>query len=405
VTAVAVAGTLILVGAGCSDDDDSGSSDTTDTTSSETGTASRLVDDVSALASDAKRGRDNGTAGSTRAQEYLIGQLETFADGLDPSRDGAESFKQPFTDGTNLLAVIPGTDLSDEYVIVGAHYDHVGSDCPSDDPADTICNGATDNAAGVAEVLAIGREIASNGPPRRSVVLALWDREEDGLLGSEFYVQQPLVPLAQTVAYVNFDIQGSNLLPTLRSLTFALGAETGGEQLTSLVTAAIDSGPLDAKQASAIFGQGRSDYVSFTAVGIPIVFFTDATGPCYHTAQDDIDVVDFSKLGSQVGISMRLVDDLAATDDPPEFSPSTPIANFDDALTVQYFVTNAIDDRGPFAEPAQSQLVDFSATLDAIVAAGAAEFGDDDVSTLLSGALTLVTALTTQECDGFMEDA
>ena len=55
--------------------------------------------------------------------------------------------------------------------------------------------------------------IAEHGPPRRTVILALWDREEDGLVGSRSYVAHPLVPLTQTVAYVNFDIQGSNLLP------------------------------------------------------------------------------------------------------------------------------------------------------------------------------------------------
>ena len=97
---------------------------------------------------------------------------------------------------------------------------------------DTICNGATDNAAGVAATLAIGRAIATQStPPRRSVILAFWDREEDGLLGSQFYTQNPLVPLAATVGYVNFDIQGANLLPSLRNTTFAVAAETGGARL------------------------------------------------------------------------------------------------------------------------------------------------------------------------------
>ena len=106
---------------------------------------------------------------------------------------------QPFPGGTNVVAVIPGTDLADEYVVVGAHYDHLGNSCrvPPGSPTDTICNGATDNATGVAAVLPIARSIAAQPTkPRRSVVLALWDSEEDGLLGSLFYVQNPLVPLA-----------------------------------------------------------------------------------------------------------------------------------------------------------------------------------------------------------------
>ena len=86
--------------------------------------------------------------------------------------------------------------------------------CAGQTSVDMICNGATDNAAGVAAVLGVGRALAHrHSRPRRSVVLALWDSEEDGLLGSSYYTQHPLVPLARTVGYVNFDIQGANLLP------------------------------------------------------------------------------------------------------------------------------------------------------------------------------------------------
>ena len=77
--------------------------------------------------------------------------------------------------------------------------------------------------------------IKDHGAPRRTVILAAWDREEDDLCGSKWYVDHPLVPLAQTVAYVNFDIQGANLLPSLQNNSFAVGAETGGATLTSLV--------------------------------------------------------------------------------------------------------------------------------------------------------------------------
>ena len=65
------------------------------------------------------------------------------------------------------------------------------------------------------------------------MILAAWDREEDDLGGSKYYVDHPLVPLAKTVAYVNFDIQGANLLPSLQNNSFAVGAETGGATLTS----------------------------------------------------------------------------------------------------------------------------------------------------------------------------
>jgi len=363
---------------------------------------SPLLTDVAVLSSDAMQGRNNATVGSTRAQTYLIDQLKTFAIGLDSSRPGDDSFRQPFTDGTNVLALLPGAQLANQYVIVGAHYDHLGSACRRVDPVDAICNGATDNAAGVAAVLSIGREIAKHGPPRRSVILALWDREEDGLLGSRFYLQQPLVPLAQTVAYVNFDIQGSNILSSMRRMTFAIGAETGSERLTSMVADAVGPGPLDTQQFSAIFGQGRSDYVNFLRAGIPTVFFTDANGPCYHATKDDIDVVDFWKLAFQGRAATRLIDDLVAADNPPYFVSSTPIATFEDAARFQHVVTTAIEDIARFSAVQQLQLLDVKAKMDAMVAAGAAEFGNDDVATLLGSAATVVNTLATGVCDGFL---
>ena len=268
---------------------------------------SPLVVDVRVLASDAMGGRDNQTEGSARARRYLIDRLDDFAVGLNPSAPGTDAFTQAFAGGTNVVALIPGDELPDEYVIIGAHYDHLGTGCDSADPADTICNGATDNATGVAAVLSIGEQLArERHGPSRSVILALWDREEDGLLGARAWIADPLVPLSQTVAYVNYDIQGANILPSLRTTTFAIGAETGGERLTAAVGRATRPGPLDTHQLSWIFGQGRSDYLPFIQAGVPTVFFSDSTGPCYHTAQDEADIVDYRKLHQQVRDGVRL---------------------------------------------------------------------------------------------------
>ena len=168
-----------------------------------------------------------------RSQNYIISRLKGYgATGLNSTATGDDRFRQPFTAGTNIVGIIPGTELPNEYVIVGGHYDHLGSACRGSGAVDAICNGATDNGAGVAATIEVGHAIADlPGGPRRSVVIALWDGEEDGLLGSAYYTQHPLVPLAQTIAYVNFDIQGANLLPSLRSSSFAVGAETGGARL------------------------------------------------------------------------------------------------------------------------------------------------------------------------------
>jgi hypothetical protein len=361
-----------------------------------------LMIDETVIASDAMQGRQNATPGSVNAQNYLIYRLKSFSVGLDPSRPGDEAFKQPFTSGTNVLAKIPGTDLADEYVILGAHYDHQGTGCRTSDPADTICNGATDNGAGVAALLAIGSMIKEHGAPRRTVVLAAWDREEDGLLGSKYYTENPLVPLADTVAYINFDIQGANLLPSLQNTSFAVGAESGGATLSAVVQSAIGSGPLQTKLVSSIFGQGRSDYVNFTAVQVPNVFFSDSTGPCYHTAQDEVSVVDFWKLDQQVKIGYKVAKSLIEADGRPAFSATNPLATFNDALTLQGVTNGAISDLSRFTAMQQEQLLQFRDDLNAMVAAGPAAFDDTDVATLIGGAATAVGILTTGACDGFI---
>ncbi len=322
--------------------------------------------------------------------------------GINASKTGDDAFKQPFDGGTNLLAKIPGTDKSDEYVMIGAHYDHLGTNCRTSDPSDHICNGATDNGAGVAAVLAIAKMIKDHGAPRRTVVLALWDREEDGLLGSKYYTQNPIVPLAQTVTYINFDIQGANLLPSLQNASFAVGAETGGTQLQSLVKAAVATTPLQTRLVSSIFGQNRSDYINFTNVGVPNVFFSDSTGPCYHTAQDEVGVVDFWKLDQQVHLTYQLAESLIQADGRPTFSATNPLATYDDAVSLQAVVSASIADIGRFTADQQQQLLSFRDSLNAIVSVGAGAFDSTSMSTLISGSATAVSILTSGVCDGFL---
>jgi hypothetical protein len=363
---------------------------------------SPLAVDVRVLASDAMGGRNNQTEGSARARRYLIDRLDDFAIGLDASAQGDEAFTQAFDGGTNVVALIPGDELPGEYVIIGAHYDHLGTACDSADPADTICNGATDNAAGVAAVLSIGEQLArEGGGPERSVILAFWDREEDGLRGAQAWLADPAVPLAQTVAYVNYDIQGANILPSLRNTTFAVGAETGGERLTAAVGRAVRPGRLDTHQLSSIFGQGRSDYLPFIQAGVPTVFFSDSTGPCYHTAQDEADIVDYRKLHQQVLDGVRLARDLAGVTPAPAFVPGTPPATYDDAVALREVADRALPDLDRFDADQQAALLAFDAALADIVAAGPDEFGPDDVATVLSGAANAVEVFTSGDCDGF----
>lgn len=301
--------------------------------------------DVEYLAHDDREGRVTGEPGWNEAHAYIRGRL--LEAGIAAGRISAQSTAG---DGLNLFARIDGADpaRSDQYVLIGAHFDHVHMEPGVCDPKshrelpepdDDICNGATDNAAGVALVLEIARELSASPAPARSVVFAFWDREEIDLGGSAHFRSVPLpAPWPQQlVTYVNYDIQGSNLLRQLRSTTFAVGASSGGPALQSaLLNAAATEPGLTLRQLSEPLGLYTSDYANFLAPAtinrslghpsaalprIPTVYFTDSNGPCYHTTQDEIDVVDFPKLARQANIGVALVSELANRSAPPAIVP------------------------------------------------------------------------------------
>ena len=360
-------------------------------------------------------GRDNNTPESDRAQEFLIRKLKRLGAGIDATATGDDAFRQGFVQsdqiGTNLLALIRGRELPDEYVVVGAHYDHLdsrsvasGACSRNTPPGGVVCPGATDNAAGVGAVLGIGRALRKlPQPPRRSVVLALWDAEEDGLAGSLHYVLHPLVPLDKTVAYVNFDIQGANLLPSLRRTSFAIGAETGGSALGAFVGEAVAVEALDALPVSYIFGQLRSDYANFVDRGrVPTVFFGDSTGGCYHTTGDTFEVVDTRKLAIQTRIGFRVTAALADTGSPPPFrGPSPAAASFIDALSISRVFTTAQVDLMLFPPADRMILEQIQRDLTSIVQAGPDAFGPEQVGVLLGAALQGIGALTRLPCQAF----
>lgn len=356
---------------------------------------------VTALASDEMSGRDSQTPGSLRAQELLVNQLSNFAEPAFPDGNGNSGFLQQFGAGTNIVGIVPGTDLADEYVLIGAHYDHVGNKCLGVGAEDEICNGATDNATGVAEVIAIARSIVADGPPRRTLVVALWDAEEDGLLGSRWYAQNPVVPLDQTTVYLNFDGQGTNLLPTLATSTFLIGAETGGANLVGAARDAVESSPLDTVMLNRLFGQGRSDHASLYGAGVPVAFFTDITAGCYHTVKDDVDAVDFAKLDLQIAAGEALTRELLATDTPPVLVDSAPQSTYADAVQLLRMVATAEPDFGLLGPQSERLARQFLVDLQAVVDAGPDEFDDFANDVLLRGAVDLVFAFAGGPCDPY----
>ena len=368
---------------------------------------------VKKLSSKKLEGRDNGTPGSLGARTYLIRQLRRLGVGANGGGKSDAAYQQAFTfagqSGTNIVAVMPGSDLAGEYVMIGAHYDHLDSRSMPDGtcfangtPGGEICNGAADNASGVAATLAIAKAIKKIGPTRRSVILAFWDAEEDQLNGSAYYAANPLVPNAAVKGYVNFDIQGANLLPSIKTVSFAVGAETGGAAFESLVDGAVQAEGFETQLLSYIFGQLRSDYVNLVGVGIPTVFFTDANNGCYHTVNDDIQFVDFKKLRTQTHIAFRTVLALTETDTPPAFAPpAATLARFTDLERVAAILERGRADLSLFSAADQALLTAHDTTLQAILADGPDAFDSGDVGTLLGAAIDVVNALRHVPCQKF----
>lgn len=163
------------------------------------------------LASDTLQGREGGTQGNYAAGAYIVDQLRKL--GVATISGDGEYYQYFYPNFRNIFAVIPGSDeqLKTEYILVGGHYDHVGfgNRTNSRGPFGVVHNGADDNASGTAGVLEVARLLAAlDTKPKRSILIAFWDSEEKGLLGSKHYVDYPLIPLSQIRFHLNADMIG-----------------------------------------------------------------------------------------------------------------------------------------------------------------------------------------------------
>jgi hypothetical protein len=188
-----------------------------------TADAITLLNDVRYLSDDALAGRLIGAPGADSAAAYLARRFR--AAGLRPSpvgwfqtftvsRDAPAALQAGIGGavGKNVIGVLPGSDpdLRNEIIIVGAHYDHLGSGqfgALDPDSSGRVHNGADDNASGASALIHIARKLGA-APPARTVVFIAFSGEEAGLLGSDYYVKNPLFPLASTYAMVNMDMIG-----------------------------------------------------------------------------------------------------------------------------------------------------------------------------------------------------
>ncbi len=226
----------------------------------------------------------------------------------------------------NVVGVIPGSDpvLRNEFVVYSAHMDHVGTrPNNSRNPADTIWNGADDDASGSTGILMIAEAFSRlQVKPRRSVVFLHVSGEELGLLGSSWYAEHPTVPMANVVANLNFDMIGRNNPDSI----VVIGKEHS-DMGTTLARVNARHPELRLTTSDDLWPQenfyGRSDHYNFARKGVPILFFFNGTHEDYHGHDDEVEKIDEDKLSRVAKVGFYLGAEIANTTARPAWKPES----------------------------------------------------------------------------------
>jgi hypothetical protein len=295
---------------------------------------------LSVLADDSMEGRGTATPGGDRAARFIADQMREY--GLVPAGDSGYFQRVPLAMttapdgsrrlalvtgaappegtvwGTNVVGLVRGTDpqLREESVLIDAHYDHLGIGPPV--AGDSIYNGADDDASGVVAVLAAARALAAGPPPRRTVVFLATTGEELGLLGTQWYIEHPAMPLDRTVANLEIEMIG-------RPDSLAGGRDkgwlTGFDRSTMGERLAAAGIPVVADPRPEMHFFERSDNIAFALRGIPAHTLSSYNLHAdYHTPADEIDRVDLAHL-SRLAYAAARAARLLADGDPPVWKP------------------------------------------------------------------------------------
>lgn len=275
---------------------------------------------LSYVASDELEGRCVGHPGHEKVIEHFAKMYK--AAGLKPCGEGGSYFQTVDVKGNkarNTVALLEGSDLKDEIVIVGGHHDHIGrvGDLKSQqlgraEGGDDIFNGADDNGSGCTCIAEIARAFGESGlKPRRSILFITFTGEEWGLLGSAGYCKAPLFPIDKTVAMINMDMVGRNSDKPVAIR--GVGTEEGDE-FEKMCDAAIKKTGLRAEQVqgSQIQG-GDSDHTSFKKAGVPVLFFDSGVHGDWHKVTDSVDKINFDQMEKVSRTAILVAWDLANT--------------------------------------------------------------------------------------------
>ncbi|MES2278547.1 MAG: M28 family peptidase [Bacteroidota bacterium] len=286
------------------------------------------------------------TIGAEVADQVLKSSGKTFAD-LKTAIDGgtpqsqivkadiATSFASDDKDvhSVDIVAMIPGSDpkLKDEVLVFSAHYDHIGL-VADPNAKDKVNNGADDDGSGTTGILSIARAFMAakkdGHGPRRTILFLGNVGEEKGLLGSEYYVEHPVFPLANTITDLNIDMIGRigdvyKNDPDSANYVFPIGSAMLSSTLHQITEDAnntytklkLDYRYDDLNDKNNFYG--RSDHYNFAKHGIPIVFWFNGTHPDYHQPGDEVSKINFPLLAKRAQHAYFVGWELANRDNRP----------------------------------------------------------------------------------------
>ncbi len=289
-------------------------------------TAANLKTHLYIIASDEMQGRDTGTEGQKMAAEYL---RDFYIENKIASPKGSDNYYQfipssyfkkgdKVKDSENVVAYIEGSEHPNEIIVITAHYDHVGVDEDGN-----VFNGADDDGSGTVAILEIAKafqKAKENGNgPKRSILFLHVTAEEIGLLGSKYYVENPLFPLANTVANLNIDMIGRidpNKAETPNYI-YLIGSDKLSQELHNVseqvnntyVNIEIDYKYNDENDPNRFYY--RSDHYNFVKHNIPAIFYFNGVHADYHKITDTPDKIEYDLLETRAKLIFHTAWELA----------------------------------------------------------------------------------------------
>lgn len=264
-------------------------------------TPSDIETHIAFLASNKLRGRLTGSAGAEKAAHYIADYFKKFglmtagtdqsyfqtytanlASVENPHDTTTIYFDHPKRTARNVVGLVKGTEQPHKYIIIGAHFDHLGvGKFGSLSPADSLSihNGADDNASGTSGLLELA-QYYSQHPAQKSILFIAFSGEEEGLWGSQYFVEHPTVPIDSVIAMINMDMIGR-----LRDQKLIIMGTGTTKRWNSIIQKANDDS-LHLKTAEA--GYGPSDHTSFYFKDIPVLFYFTGAHEDYHRPTDDV---------------------------------------------------------------------------------------------------------------------